>query len=282
LLLALCALATATGCGYTVLKGSAGDPTATPPARTARPSEGDGELPPGHPPIERGADWLGMSFLDRYIGIDEPLRFENIRRLPDAAAPTRGAIITFRITVGGPTLAEIWQIRMDTFGWVNAAHWQQGSTGPELDEHLAHDRASFRLERESEAALRRMAILLLPQREQPVRLNWPDAFPRAPRSFYAFEDPGRIEIEYRIETIDRVDPETWPGGRVSAPLELVQLLIGTWDDVPPREIRDAAEQLLERYPTLVDIALLAEGIVLAWEVEGAEAEPIGLPLRVGR
>jgi hypothetical protein len=268
------------GCGYTVMRGAPSG-GASDSTRSDRGAIDRSQLPPGHPAIEQPEDWIGQSFLDRYLGVDEPLRFENMRARPGAGAPGEKAIITCRIVVGGPTLADVWQIRMDAFGWVTAAYWAQGAAGPQLDDMLATRREEFRLGTQSEQALRAMVILLLPQSDRPgtVRL---DAAPRVPRELWPYEDPGTIEIDYRIETLDRADPNTWPGGRVTAPLDITQLLIATWDGVPPLELRRAGRALLEREPLLVDVALLAEAIALAFEVEGTGEERLDLPLRVGR
>jgi hypothetical protein len=268
------------GCGYTVIRGAPASGTDD-AAQSDRGAIDRTQLPPGHPKIDQPEDWIGQSFLDHFLGADEPLRFESMRARPGAGAPSEKAIITYRIVVGGPTLADIWQIRMDAFGWVTAAYWAQGAAGPQLDDLLATRREEFRLEPQSEHALRAMAILLLPQSDRPgeVRL---DAYPRVPRELWPFEDPGRIEIDYRIETLDRADPSTWPGGRVIAPLDITQLLIATWDDAPPPELRRAARELMESQPLLVNVALLAEAIALALEVEGSGEERLDLPLRVGR
>ena len=91
-----------------------------------------------------------------------------------------------------------------------------------------------------------------------------------------------MELTYRIERMDRLTEEDWPGGMVSAPLDLLQLLIRTWDSPPPRELKEYAREVIFQYPMLVNIAMLAEGLVLAWEIEGEGLEEIDLPLKVGR
>jgi hypothetical protein len=278
-ILIACATALLAGCGYTVIRGAPGG--AADSTQSDRGTIDRTQLPPGHPRIELPEDWIGQSFLDRYLGVDEPLRFESMRARPGAGAPSEKAIITCRIVVGGPTLADVWQIRMDTFGWVTAAYWAQGAAGPQLDDLLATRREEFRLEPQSEQALRAMVIRLLPQSDHPGTVQL-EAAPRVPRELWPYEDPGTIEIDYRIETLDRADPSTWPGGRVTAPLDITQLLIATWDDVPPLELRRAARTLMEHEPLLVDVALLAEAIALALEVEGSGGERLDLPLRVGR
>ncbi len=276
----VCAAALLSGCGYTVIRGTP-DAGASDSTQSDRGAIDRMQLPPGHPKIDQPEDWIGQSFLDHFLGPDEPLRFESVRARPGAGAPSEKAIITYRIVVGGPTLADVWQIRMDAFGWVTAAYWAQGAAGPQLDELLATRREEFRLEPQSEQALRAMAIQLLPQSDRPgeVHLGTP---PRVPRELWPFDDPGTIEIEYRIETLDRADPSTWPGGSVIAPLDITQLLIATWDGVPPLELRRAARELMESQPLLVNVALLAEAIALALEVEGSGDERLDLPLRVGR
>jgi hypothetical protein len=271
------------GCGYTVLKGSTSATADSSGARSeSRAPRDNPQLPPGHPEIETLEDWSGRSFLDRYVGEDEPLRFENMRAEPGVAAPSQKAILTIRATRGGPALADVWQIHMDPFGWVTAAYWAQSAAGPQLDELLATRRVEFRLARESENALRAMTILLLPLDMQATRVLSPRSFPGIPQALWPYDDPGRIEIEYRIETLDRADPESWPGGLVTAPLDLVQLLIATWDDVPPPALRAAVRRLMDDQPALVNVAILAEAMVLAFEVEGNGGEALQLPLRVGR
>jgi len=254
----------------------------TPAAPASGAAAAAGDLPPGHPPIDSREDWIGRSLLDDLLAADEPLRFENLRAAPGAAAPGGKSILTLRITAGGPSVADTWQIRMDAFGWVTAAYWAQGSAGPRLDELHATRRAEFRIAPASENALRAMAVLLFPVGERPGRMQPPEASPRIPRHLWPYEEPGRLDIDYRIETLDRADPSAWPGGQASVPLDLVQLLIGTWDDVPPRALRLAARDLAERHPLLMRAALFAEGVILALEVEGPPAQELGLPLRVGR
>ena len=44
-------------------------------------------------------------------------------------------------------------------------------------------------------------------------------------------------------------------------------------------VRDA----ISLHPILIDLALIVEGLILAWEIEGPGADSsLGLPLRVGR
>jgi hypothetical protein len=276
-------------CGYTVLKHD--EPARSPaPGQTAEPSpgaeiEGSGEelvLPPGHPPILTEEDWIGRSFLDNILGDDEPLRFENLRADPRILMPSDHALITLRVTMGGPAVADIWQLRIDEFGWVTMARWLQGSADPELDEGLAADRVEFRLDRASEAALRAMLIAVMPiSQEKPSRV--PSTYLRdLPLEFWPHDDPGLIEIDYRIERLDATSPEDWPGGKVLAPVDLIQVLIGTWDDEPPDEILELMRRTIEARPSLIDLGLLIEGLVLAWEVEGERQREIDLPLRVGR
>jgi hypothetical protein len=106
-----------------------------------RSDELEDRLPPGHPPVMRSEDWIGRSFLDRILGEDDPLRFENLRQQAAAHVPSHNATITVRITAGGPAVADVWQVRMDEFGWVTAAHWTQGAAGPTLDETTATERS---------------------------------------------------------------------------------------------------------------------------------------------
>jgi len=286
--LALAAVLVA-GCGYTQLRtpGSGGSASGAPDDSTAIESSTSGngtldmsQLPPNHPHILSAEEWDGRSLLDDIVGEDDPLRFENLRRHPAARDPSAHAEITFRITLGGPAIYRIWQIHMDQFGWVKAAYWTQGEAGPQLDETLASQRAEFRLARESESALREMAIQLLPLSDTP-RIAKPDRPASLPIELWPYEDPGRIDIEYRVETLTAASPEDWPGGSVSAPLDLVQMLIQTWDGPPPRELRRLARVMAERSPMMIDVAMLAEALVLAWEVEGYDqAERLELPLRV--
>ncbi|MCK4412359.1 MAG: hypothetical protein KAY32_02325 [Candidatus Eisenbacteria sp.] len=283
-----------TGCGYTVMQKSGADDAPPHGAHAARPGPGsetqrpeampgnDLLLPPDHPRILAPEEWVGRSFLDDLLGEDDPLRFENLRRHPHAGAPTHHAIVTFRITVGGPAVADVWQVRMDEFGWVTVTYWMQGAAGPVLDESLATRRAEFRLARESEAALRAMIIELLPQSLDAPRLARPEALRDLPIEYWPHGDPGVLEIEYRIETLGRADPEDWPGGRVSAPLDLMQLLIRTWENAPPLWLRRAVRDLAAHRPSLVSMAMVTEAITLAWEVEGYNDEAVELPLQVGR
>jgi hypothetical protein len=288
--LGLLALAALAGCGYTQLRGAQ---SGAPPADTTGvpmgadstlPGEtyGGMELPVGHPRILNDADWAGRSFLDDLLGVDAPLRFENLRTHPRARDPLPHSEITIRMTVGGPAVSQVWQIRMDQFGWVTAAYWTQGEAGPRLDESLATQRNEFRLARESESALREMLIELFPIGEN-AEVQHPALQPNYPIDLWPYENPGRIDIDYRVETLTTASPDDWPGGSVSAPLDLVQLLITTWDGVPPRELRAIAYGLAREQPTLIDVAVLAEGLVLAWEVEGyGIPDRLELPLRVGR
>lgn len=277
------------GCGYTQLRapgsgapvsGAPGDSTAIGATASGGAALDLSRLPPNHPHILSAEEWAGRSLLDDVVGEDEPLRFENLRRHPAAQDPGAHAEITFRITLGGPAIARIWQIHMDQFGWVKAAFWTQGEAGPRLDESLAAQRAEFRLARESESALREMVIQRLPANRD-HRVVKPDRPGSLPIDLWPYEDPGRIDIEYRIETLDAASPETWPGGSVSAPLDLVEVLIRTWDRPPPLDLRRLARTMATRSPLMIDIAMLAEALVLAWEVEGYDqADRLELPLHV--
>ncbi|MFH1143212.1 MAG: hypothetical protein V1774_01550 [Candidatus Eisenbacteria bacterium] len=276
-------LALISGCGYTVLKGHQDALPSGGGSAVSDSSHADGlVLPPGHPPVDVDEIWIGRSFLDRFVGEDDALRFENLREDPHAFAPAHHATITVRITLGGPAVADIWQIGMDEFGWVTASSWMQGAAGPMLDEANATFRTEFRLERQSEAALRAMIIELLPKTADTTLRDWPATLNRLPPEWWPYTDAGLIEIEYHLENLGLVDPDDWPGGRVSAPLDVIQLLIGTWDSPPPRGLQRDARQLIDLNPSIANIALIAEAIVLAWEVEGQAAESIDLPLWVGR
>jgi hypothetical protein len=247
-----------------------------------RSDELEDRLPPGHPPVMRSEDWIGRSFLDRILGEDDPLRFENLRQQAAAHVPSHNATITVRITAGGPAVADVWQVRMDEFGWVTAAHWTQGAAGPTLDETTATERAEFRLARESEAALRAMVIELLPETSNATLPDLPQRLRKMPVDWWPFADAGLIEIEYHIETLGLVDQDDWPGGRVSGRLDLIQLLIGTWDSPPPLDLRREVLRLVDRHPSLVNLAMMAEAVALAWEVEGYDDGAVELPIWVGR
>lgn len=277
----------AAGCGYTVLEhpdqkspqgGTGGGQT----TEDFGPPGEEPALPPGHPPIPEPVDWVGRSFLDELVGEAEPLRFENIRGNRGILIPSEHALFTLRVTIGGPAATDIWQIRMDEFGWVTASRWVQGDAGPQLDENLASESVEFRLDRTSESALRAMMIGLLPL-SLPRTRNIPQVQMRdIPLEFWPYDDPGLIELDYRIERLDTIAPEDWPGGRIAAPLDLIQVLIGTWDSPPPKGIEEMVWNTADSYPLLIDLALLVEGVVLAWEIEGPGGEEIDLPLRVGR
>jgi hypothetical protein len=275
------------GCGYTVLEHPAPAPgvdsLSVAADSLALPDTGLAlDLPPGHPPIDQPEDWTGRSFLDFLVGEDEPLRFENMRAQLEARAPGEHAIITLRISLGGPAVMDIWQIRVDEFGWVVGAHWTQGAAEPELDENMAHQRGEFRLDRASESALRAMADILLPKSRERSRTVPPLDLRDVPIEMWPYEDPGLIELDYRIERLDLVDPKDWPGGRIAAPLDVIQVLIGTWDTPPPVPLRRLVRRTVAAYPALIDMALMVEGVVLLWEVEGRGQPDIDLPLRVGR
>ena len=297
----LCAL---TGCGYTVLEqppapreapadeeGAAGDPndrlgaepgdgSQTRPASPERVAELI--LPPGHPLLIEPEDWIGSSFLDDLVGSADPMRFENLRGDLVAPATLEHATLTLRITLGGPATSDVWQIRMDEFGWVTVAYWLQGFSGPELDEGLATERAEFRLERQSEAALRLMMIDLLPKTPAPPQLIRPHQLEGRPPEAWPYQEPGLLEVIYRVETTQLGSPEDWPGGRLSAPLDLIQTMIGTWHSTPPAALQRDIWMLAQDRPLLLNLALFVEAIVLAWEVEGDADAGIGLPLWVGR
>jgi len=316
-LLAFLLAAGAAGCGYTVLERRGASPSdsegAVPPdslswsedlerarERGGEPDSLAGEdrssardeedelllderrLPPGHPPLTPVEEWIGTSFVDHLVGENDPFRFENLRRNPHSFAPAHHALITVRMTLGGPAVADIWQVRMDQFGWVTASYWMQGAAGPTLDELNATYRTEFRLERQSEAALRAMVIELLPKTERTSLSDLPQLFRALPPGWWPYSESGLLEIEYHLESLGLVDPSDWPGGTVSARLDLIQLLIGTWDGVPAPELRRDVRWLIDRHPGLLNIALIAEAVVLASEVEGAETQSIELPLRVGR
>ncbi len=277
-------LAHLAGCGYTVLQ----HPDSQPGSGTGGPSAGPRQLPPGHPPIDTleplagMTSWEGNSFLDALVGQSDPLRFENVRGDRGMGLPAQHSQITLRMTIGGPALSDVWQLRVDEFGWVVAAHWQQAAAGEELDEYQAPDRAEFRMARESESALRAMLLATMPISSDPPRQLPQVRLRNVPLELWSFDESGLLELTYRIETLTGVTGEDWPGGGVTAPLDLLEILIATWDSTPPRELQDLVSVTVTKHPLLVDLAMLVEGLILIWEVEGPEARPFELPLRVGR
>ena len=264
------------GCGYTVLKQA---PPAQAPAEEVA---AETVLPPGHPQIWSADDWIASSFIDYMVGEQEPLRFENMRSDPRVLVPSDHATLRLRISVGGPALADIWQMRVDQFGWVTMARWMQGSAGPEPDEGLATDRSEFRLDRASEAALRAMLLAVMPLASREAHTVPPIQLQNLPIEFWAHHDPGVIELDYRVERLDIANEDEWPGSHIRAPLDLMQVLIGTWDSEPPEEIRDLVRGTIASRPSLIDLALLIEGLVLAWEIEGERHGELEFPLQVGR
>ena len=274
------------GCGYTVLKGGEVSGGETAPA--SRPRAGavaESELPPGHPPIDAPEDWIGRSLLDDLLGDKEPLRFENMRAQRGAGAPGGKAIVTVRMITGDPALAAIWQIRMDAFGWVTATYWAQGAAGPRLDDLLATRRAEeFPSSARERGCAARDGDVALPRR-RPTHAHAPArVLPAHSAGALAAQRSGaaRDRLPHRDDRPRRSGRAASAGGQATVPLSLVQLLIGTWDDVPPRALRRAARDLAASQPLLVGAALLAEGIVLALEVEGPPDQELELPLRVGR
>ncbi len=281
----LAALSATTGCGYTVLERS---PASEPPP-PQRDADGNLILPPGHPPIDeaqpqwRDEDWEGRSFLDHIVGESDPLRFENVRGAKGIRAPSQHAQITLRMRAGGPAVSDVWQIRLDEFGWVTVSKWVQPSSGPQLDEDHAALREEFRLEQESEAALRLMLISMLPISETRARRVPEIKLLGMPDEFWPYPEPGLMELDYRIEVLDALRSDEWPRGTAQAPLDIIEVLIGTWDTAPPPELVMLVRDAVSLHPLLVDLAMIVEGLVLAWEVEGPGAEsPLELPLRVGR
>jgi hypothetical protein len=277
-------LAHLAGCGYTVLQ----HPDNTPGPASAQPPAGPRQLPPGHPPIDELVpfaemrSWEGHSFLDALVGTNDPLRFENVRGDRSMGLPSQHSQITLRMTMGGPAVSEVWQLRVDEYGWVVVAHWTQASAGVELDENQTPDRAEFRMARESESALRAMLLATLP-----VSTDTPRQIPQVrlrevPIELWSFDESGLLELTYRIETMDGLTSEDWPGGGVTAPLDLVQVLIGTWDSTPPQDLQDLVSVTAAQQPALTDLAMFVEGLILVWEVEGPAERPFELPLRVGR
>lgn len=280
---ALCPLACAVcvllaGCGYTVLE----DPNRTPEVTAEPPAAAieDGDLPPGHPPIDEPPEWAGRSFLDEIVGIEEPYRFENVRRLDHLNLPSEKAQLTLRMHVGSSAVADIWQIRVDEFGWATVSRWMQGATGPKLDEALASRRVEFRLNHASEAALRIMILGLLPDMER--ARTFPSLnFHGLEHEMWHYSESGLLTLDYRVESLSRIE-EDWPGGNLKGPLDLIQLLIGTWDSPPPEELQALIYRVTQDYPSLVPVAMMVEALVLIWEVEGTEQDRIELPLEVGR
>lgn len=288
--ISLMALVALPGCGYTVLRDPAAQQSSAAIADTsqAMPDSADTSyagqfnFPPNHPKLIEPGDWNGRSFLDDIVGEDDPVRFENMRRELVAPATLEHATLTLRITAGGPAVRDVWQIRMDEFGWMTAAHWLQAHTGPELDESLAADRVEFRLDRSSEAALRQMMIELLPAVPAPRETVRPKEIHNVPSELWPYDDPGLAEVEYHVETFGTLGPEDWPGGYLSVPLDLIEILIGTWKGAPDPVLHQEVWFLAQDRPLLLDLAIFIEGVVLAWEVEGNDQQRVGLPLRVGR
>jgi len=271
------------GCGYTVLKDPnqrAGQSTAQGELQRPATHESEPELPPGHPPIDDAEEWVGRSFLDFLVGEDDPYRFENVREMRHIDLPSEHAELTFRLQVGSSAVSDVWQVRVDEFGWMSVARWVQGAGGPEVYETMATRRIELRLDRASEAALRFMIIGLLPNLETPRRV--PDLeFHNLARDMWFHQDTGLMTLDYRIEALDLLR-EDWPGGEVKRRLDLIQILIGTWDRPPPDELVNLVYYWAGEDPALLRIAMLAEALVLAWEVEGEDQEHIDLPLTVGR
>ncbi len=270
------------GCGYTVLEHPESGPTSQGGSGAVR------QLPPGHPPIdepvplEEETSWEGRSFLDALVGEDDPLRFENVRGDRSMRLPSQHSQITLRMTLGGPAVSDIWQVRVDEYGWAVVAHWTQAAGDFELDDTQATERAEFRLARESESALRAMLLAMMPIADGQTRRIPEVQLRNVPLDLWTFDESGLLELSYRIETLDRLTAEEWPGGMVTAPLELVQVLLGTWDSAPPPDLRDLVQANVTQHPLLVDLTMMVEGLVLAWEVEGPEERTLELPLQVGR
>jgi hypothetical protein len=272
-------LAHLAGCGYTVLQKPA------PPA--AHPPAGPRELPPGHPPIDQPVpqysdeDWEGRSLLDHIVGAGDPLRFENVRGQRGIDMPGQNAYVRLRMSFGGPALTDVWQLRIDENGWVTAARWTQGFAGPQLDEDQAAQRYEFRLDPQSAAALRVMVVAMMPIAPGRTRRIPELELRNLPIDLWAFDESGLLELEYGIETMEALTPSDWPGGQVVAPLNVIEVLIGRWDSTPPLDLQEMVAATVARQPLLVDLAMLVEGVVLAWEVEGPEGgAAIGLPLHV--
>jgi len=272
------------GCGYTVLE----HPDSQSGARPGGSSSGPRHLPPGHPPIDdldpmaAMTSWEGRSFLDALVGTSDPLRFENVRGLRSMGLPAERSQITLRMTIGGPALSDVWQLRVDEFGWVVAAHWLQAAAGPVLDENQASDRAEFRMARESESALRAMLLATMPVSTDPPRRLPQVSLRNVPLELWSFDESGLLELTYRIETLSGVTSEEWPGGGVTAPMDLLEILIATWDSRPPDDLQDLVNVTATKHPQLIDLAMLVEGLILVWEVEGPEERSFELPLHVGR
>ncbi len=272
------------GCGYTILEHPESGPV--PPSQGAA---GTGrQLPPGHPPIddlvplEEETAWEGRSFLDALVGENDPLRFENVRADRSMRLPSQHSQITLRMTMGGPAVSDVWQLRVDDYGWVVVAHWTQAAGDFELDDTQATERAEFRLARESESALRAMLLAMMPVADGQTRRIPEVHLQNVPLELWTFDESGLLELRYRIETLDGLTAEEWPGGAVTAPLDLLQVLLGTWDSPPPSDLRDLVQASVRQHPLLVDLAMMVEGLILAWEVEGPEERTVELPLHVGR
>jgi hypothetical protein len=203
-----------------------------------------------------------------------------VRQMRHISLPGEHAQLTLRLHVGSSAVADVWQIRVDEFGWMTVSRWMQGASGPELDESLASQRIEFRLDRASEAALRIMILGLLPDMQS--RRDFPFLnFHGLERGLWHYQESGMLSLDYRIEALERMEDD-WPGGTLQGPLDLIQLLIGTWDSRPPEELQALIRHTAQEFPALIPVAMLAEALVLVWEVEGKEQEWIELPLVVGR
>ena len=240
------------------------------------------DLPPGHPPIDNLDRWVGQSMLDEFIGADEPLRFENLRVNKQILLPAENGLFEVTIKIGESILYDCWHLTIDDFGWMVGAYWMQSGTGPQLDDGTASKRSEFRLDRDSEAALHTMVVALLPTDNPEDKLIPLPLWPDLPDKIWEYNDAGVIEFSYQLKLMGMVDKSEWPGGTIIVPAIVIQLLIGTWTDPPPPELVNMVFEEVERHPVLIDIALLIEGIILAWEVEGDQKDTINLPLRVLR
>ncbi len=280
-------LASTAGCGYTVLeRRAAPEEKDAPPGQIIHTPEGPVELPPGHPPIAdplSDEEWIGTSFLDHLVGEYEPLRFESIRGNDNLVTPPQHVELQLKMTIGEFGTEDVWRVRMDQFGWITTALWTIGSAGNQPDEGLAQARDEFRLDRQSEEALRAMVIALLPATPTLSR-RLPKLPPYdAPPDFWPyFNEPGLLEVSYAVEQLDTASPSQWPGGTLIAQFDLISLLIGTWDSAPPEDLVEMVWGLVTEYPLLLDVAMVAEAVVLAWEIEGPEDPEVELPIRVGR
>ncbi len=270
------------GCGYTVLKmpgsGVGGaDSTAT-KAQEVGSHDPPAKMPAFHPRLLDPQEWPGCSFLDDILGEDDPLRFEYVREDPAARLPTKSATLRARFILGGEAQAEVWELRMDRFGHLSMLHGTGQRVLEAPSRWLGTEVGSFRLEHQSECALRIMILELLPLDCTWCRSRRLEDVRRLPPSLWPDQIEGWIEIEYHIETWTATQPSEWPGGTVRVPLDPVRLLVETWSEEPPLDLRRAVWAMVREEPHLLDLARIVEAIVLAWTVENPDPEASAFPV----